>query len=109
MTAGIEVPWQTYYPGGSAAAFGRRGGLRATKASPGHEREFIDCVKSREECSTSFARHLPMHLAMNLAHLSLKLGRKLKWDNAKFEVTGDAEATAMLTPDYRAPWKLPTL
>ena len=81
---------------------------RATKASPGHEREFIDCVKSREECSTSFARHLPMHLAMNLAHLSLKLGRKLKWDNAKFEVTGDAEATAMLTPDYRAPWKLPT-
>ena len=82
---------------------------KATKTSPGHEREFIDCVKSREECSTSFARHLPMHLAMNLAHLSLKLGRKLKWDDAKFEVIGDAEATAMLTPNYRAPWKLPTL
>ena len=80
---------------------------KSVSDSPGHEREFIDCVKSRNECSTSFRKHLPMHLAMNLAHISLKLGRKLKWDDAKFEVIGDPEATAMLTPQYRAPWKLP--
>jgi len=79
----------------------------AAPPSPGHEREFINSIKTREECSCSFARHLPMHTALNLAHLSLELGRKLRWDPEKWEVTGDPEATAMLTPHYRAPWKLP--
>ncbi|HLK56215.1 MAG TPA: Gfo/Idh/MocA family oxidoreductase, partial [Chthonomonadaceae bacterium] len=77
--------------------------------SPGHEREFVDCVKSRAECSCSFARHLPMHTALNLAHLSLQLGRKLHWDEAKWEVIGDPEANTLLAPQYRAPWKLPTV
>lgn len=77
--------------------------------SPGHQREFIDCVKSRQECSTSFAKHLPMHVAMNLAHLSLQLGRKIRWDDTKFEAIGDSEANALLAPQYRAPWSLPTL
>ena len=76
--------------------------------SPGHEREFLDSIKSRKECSCSFAYHLPQHTAMNLAHLSLRLGRKLHWDAEKWQVTGDREATAQLTPRYRAPWKLPS-
>ena len=75
--------------------------------SPGHEREFIDCVRSRTECSCSFANHLPMHTATNLAHLSLQLGRKLHWDEKKWEVIGDPEANTLLTPQYRTPWKLP--
>lgn len=79
----------------------------AAPPSPGHEREFINSVRTREECSCSFARHLPMHTALNLAHLALALGRKLRWDPEKWEVVGDPEATAMLTPQYRAPWKLP--
>lgn len=80
----------------------------AAPPSPGHEREFIDSVKSREECSCSFANHLPMHTALNLAHAALQLGRKLYWDAAKWEVKNDAEANALLTPHYREPWKLPT-
>ena len=75
--------------------------------SPGHLREFIDSVKSRKECSCSFAAHLPMHTAMNLAHLSLELGRQLRWDETKWEIIGDPEAQSRITPQYRAPWKLP--
>jgi predicted dehydrogenase len=82
---------------------------QAEPLSPGHEREFIDSVKSRQECSCSFSRHLPMHTALNLAHLALKLGRKLQWDEAKWEVIGDPEANALLTPSYRAPYKLPAV
>jgi predicted dehydrogenase len=78
-----------------------------TPPSPGHEREFVDSIKSRKECSCSFARHLPMHTAMNLAHLSLRLGRKISWDAERWQAVDDKEATAMLTPRYRAPWKLP--
>jgi hypothetical protein len=79
----------------------------SAEPSPGHEREFVECIRSRKEPSCSFARHLPMHVALNLAHTAMKCGRKLKWDAEKFEVTGDREATRMVTPEYRAPWKLP--
>lgn len=79
----------------------------AAPPSPGHEREFVDAVKSREECSCSFAKHLPMHTALNLAHISLQLGRKLHWDAETWQVVGDNEANALITPTYRAPWKLP--
>lgn len=79
----------------------------AAPPSPGHWREFIDCVKSRQECSCSFQAHLPLHVALNLAHISLDLGRKLHWDADRFEVTGDREATGRLTPRYRAPWAFP--
>jgi predicted dehydrogenase len=75
--------------------------------SPGHEREFVDAVKSRRACSCSFEAHLPMHLALNLAHTSLSTGRKLRWDAEKFQVIGDREASALIHPKYRAPWKLP--
>jgi len=79
----------------------------AAPPSPGHEREWLDNIKSRKECSCSFQAHLPMHTALNLAHTSLYVGRKLKWDPGKWQVVGDREATEALRPPYRAPWKLP--
>ena len=80
----------------------------AAPPSPGHDREFIDCVKSRTECSCSFESHLPMHTALNLAHVALKLGRKLHWDEAKWQVEGDAEADTMTHPEYREGYALPS-
>jgi hypothetical protein len=32
--------------------------------------------------------------------------RKIHWDVAKEEIIGDAEASKLLTREYRAPWKL---
>ncbi len=78
----------------------------AAPPSPGHEREFIDGVLNRTECSCSFANHLPMHTALNLAHISLKLERKLHWDAAAWQVPGDAEANALITPAYRDGYSL---
>lgn len=81
----------------------------AAPLSPGHEREFIDGVLTRTECSCSFKNHLPMHTALNLAHIALNLGRKLKWDADTWSIPGDAEANAMLTPKYRDGYSLPTM
>ena len=79
-----------------------------TPKSPGHEREFLDCIRSRKEPSCSFVNHLPLHVALNLAHVSLKLGRKLQWDSEKFVIPKDKEATEALTPKYRGKLKLPS-
>jgi predicted dehydrogenase len=75
--------------------------------SPGHEREFLDSIRSRQECSCSFANHLPMHTALNLAHTALETGRKLHWDEQNWQVIGDEEANAKIVPHYRAPYMLP--
>ena len=42
-----------------------------------------------------------------LANNALQLGRSLKWDAAKQEVVGDAEANRLLHRPYRKPWVHP--
>jgi len=34
------------------------------------------------------------------------VGRKIKWDAASEQITGDDEASKLLTRPYRAPWSL---
>ena len=76
-------------------------------SSPGQVREFLDAVKSRQQPSCNFTYHVPLAVAIDLAHISLKVGRKLHWDAKKAEVVGDREANAMVTPVYRKPWVFP--
>ncbi|MCC6292199.1 MAG: Gfo/Idh/MocA family oxidoreductase [Bryobacterales bacterium] len=42
-----------------------------------------------------------------LANLSMQLGRTLRWDPVRHQVTGDAEATRLLRRAYRKPWTHP--
>jgi predicted dehydrogenase len=76
-------------------------------ASPGHDREFLNSVKSRELPSCDVDYQYRVHLALNLGNLSMQLGRTLHWDAEKEQIIGDEEANAMLVPNYRAPWVLP--
>ena len=45
-----------------------------------------------------------MTTACHLANISLRLGRKLRWDADKEDITGDREASAYLVRPYRKPW-----
>ena len=76
-------------------------------SSPGHDREFLDAIKTREQPLCNFDYHLPIAVSIDLAHISYKVGRKVKWDAEKGEIVGDKEANALVKPDYRKPWKLP--
>ena len=73
--------------------------------SDNHHRNFLDCVKSRKPTITPVetAHHsaIPGHLGL----ISMLVGRKLKWNNAKEKIIGDAEATRLMSRPYRAPWK----
>jgi predicted dehydrogenase len=75
--------------------------------SPGHQREFLDSIKSRKPCSCSVDYHYNVHVALNLGQAALELGRRLEWDDEKGEVVGDSEANDHLAVHYREPWKLP--
>jgi hypothetical protein len=69
-----------------------------------HVRNFLDCVKSRQAPVSDLESAHRVAAACHLANLSLRLGRKLRWDRDREEVVGDGEATRLLARPYRAPW-----
>ena len=69
-----------------------------------HVRNFLDCVKSRATPASDLASSHRTSLPCHLANLSMKLGRSLRWDDARQDVVGDAEASRLLTKEYRPPW-----
>jgi predicted dehydrogenase len=75
--------------------------------TPGHERNFIDGVKSRKECICNAETG---HRSISPGHLGLAsqaVGRKLKFDPKTETVVGDDAADKVLKAlPYRAPWKL---
>ncbi len=75
--------------------------------SPGHEREWLDSIKSRKEPSCSVNYHYKVNLAIALANLSYKLGRSVRFDPKALKIVGDKQAAKLARPVYRAPWKFP--
>jgi predicted dehydrogenase len=74
--------------------------------SDNHHHNFLDSVKSRQPTITPVqtAHHsaIPGHLGL----ISMLVGRRVKWDAAKEEIVGDAEASKLLSRPYRAPWAI---
>ncbi len=89
----------------------RMKGMEAPKPSippsPGHEHEWIDCIKSRKEPSCSVAYHSKIDVPIVLGNLSLKLGRSLRFDPKTLRIVGDKEAMRLSVPRYRDPWRFP--
>jgi predicted dehydrogenase len=75
--------------------------------SPGHEREWLDCIKSRRQPSCCASYHVKVDVPIVLSLLSYKLGRSIRFDPETEQIEGDAEAAALAVPRYRAPWKFP--
>lgn len=72
--------------------------------SDNHNRNFIDCVLSRE---ATVAPVEAAHRSITLSHLgniAMLTGRDLSWDPVKEEFVGDEGANAMLRRPYRPPW-----
>jgi predicted dehydrogenase len=69
-----------------------------------HVRHFLDCVKSRKVPVSDLESGHRVATVCHLANLSLKLGRRLRWDAQREEVIDDAEANKLLVRPYRAPW-----
>jgi predicted dehydrogenase len=69
-----------------------------------HARDFLDCVKSRREPASDLESSHRVATACHLANLSLRLGRKLRWDAERETILEDPEAAKWLERPYRPPW-----
>jgi predicted dehydrogenase len=75
--------------------------------SDDHFRNFIDGVLTRTECVAPVETAHRSITICHLGNIAMRLGReKLRWDPATEKILDDAEASAMLSREYRAPWKL---
>ena len=74
--------------------------------SPGHQRQFLDCVKSRQKTLTPVEVAHRSATPGHLGYIASVVGRTLRWDAARQEIVGDAEASKLLSRPMRAPWRL---
>ena len=74
--------------------------------SPGHVRNFVDCVFSREPTVAPIeAAHRSVSIAQ-LANIAIAKGRDLKWDPETERIVGDQGASELLARPYRGSWSL---
>ena len=76
-----------------------------------HNQNFLDCVRAGtpEKCTTTIASGAAAAVNAQMGSISYRTGRKLTWagDWRTGHFVDDAEANAMLTPQYHNGWKLP--
>ncbi len=69
-------------------------------------RNFLDCVKTREEpLATLEIGHRSTTMA-HLATIAMQTQERLVWDAKRERFTNSAKANKLLSYDYRKPWKL---
>lgn len=74
--------------------------------SDDHDRNFIDCVKSRKETiAPAEIAHRSISAGL-LGEIAMLLGRKLEWDPEKERFINDPQAERYLMRPYRSPWVL---
>lgn len=74
--------------------------------SPGHQRNFLDCIKTREKPIADIASAVRSDTVAHLVNVCTRLGRKIRWDPDREAIVDDAEASRMLSRPMRQPWRL---
>jgi len=105
------APGQARGAAAGAAAAGQAGvasdaryGLGGEDTMAMNERDWLDCMKSRKRPFCEVEDSHRVSTVCNLANVSLRLGRSIRWDPVKEQVIGDKEAAAACARPYRAPW-----
>jgi predicted dehydrogenase len=76
-------------------------------ARPAHVRNFLDCVKSRQQPVLNLEIGHHVSTVAHLGNIAYRSGRKIVWDAAKEKIVGDPEANKLVRAEYRKPWNLP--
>jgi hypothetical protein len=63
---------------------------------------WLDCIKTGKKPICPIEVGHRSSGVCNIGHIAMRLGRPLKWDPAKEDFVGDAEASAALTQPMRA-------
>ena len=73
---------------------------------PAHIRNFLDCIKSRQQPVLNLERGHFVSTIAHLGNIAYRSGSKITWDAEKEQIIGNAEANKLVSVEYRKPWKL---
>lgn len=71
-----------------------------------HNRNFIDCVKSRKETICPVEMAIRCDTIAHMVDAAAQTGRPITWDPKAEQIVGDDEAAKMITRPYRKKWKV---
>ena len=74
--------------------------------SRGHQAQFIECVKTRRATLTPADVALRSATPGYLGLISMRIGRRIRWDPVKQKIVGDLEAARLMERPMRNPWHL---
>lgn len=74
--------------------------------SPGHIREFLNSIKTREitTCNVEYAHKLTK--GGHLGNIAFRVGERIYWDDAKEQVKNNSKANRLVKRKNRRPWKV---
>ncbi len=76
------------------------------KVSENHTANFIEGMKARKQPISDVWTHNRMLEVCHLSNIAMRLGRELKWDPAKREIAGDAQANSFLSRENRKGYEI---
>ncbi|HWH69111.1 MAG TPA: Gfo/Idh/MocA family oxidoreductase [Candidatus Sulfotelmatobacter sp.] len=74
---------------------------------PPHVRNFLDCVKSRQQPVLNLELGHHLSSVAHLGNIAYRTGRKVVWDPVKERIVDDHQADKLVGVKYRKPWSLP--
>src|SRR5216684_1167044 len=74
--------------------------------SPGHIREFLDSIKSRQRTTCDIEYGNQLTKGGLLGNIAYRTGERLYWDDDRERFTGHTQTNRYVTRRYRKPWKL---
>jgi predicted dehydrogenase len=77
--------------------------------SPGHQRDWLNCIRSRSRPICDVEVGARSVTVCHLGNLAYWHHRKLKWDPKNWQVIDDDEANGWLDRQRRDPWQLPAI
>jgi hypothetical protein len=77
--------------------------------SPGHHRNWLDCIKSRQQPVGDVEAGARTITIVHLGNLAYWNHRKLRWDPQNWHFVNDPEADRWMDRPRRDPWQLPAV
>ena len=71
-----------------------------------HMGNFFECIKDRSLPISDVYTHTNSVNACHMANIAMLLGRKIRWDQAKYDFVDDAEASALRSRPQREPYTI---
>ena len=71
-----------------------------------HVRDFLNCVKTRNQPKCNADVACWAHIACHATNIALLLGRTIKYDPVNHVFPGDPQANRLLSEAYRSPWRI---